>query len=309
MQSRTGEFVSFSTRSRTGRAQVGLYGGWAMVGWTVRLANIDGVRFCGCGEQLVEGFAPEHLALEDAAEVAGGGVERRLHGGLAAGVGLELEAGDLTVVDAAGDDPFEVAEVGGDVERESVGGDALGDVDADGRDLLLADTASGDGPDAGELADALGHDAEVAAGADQSLFEETDVVDGAKVWAFFAGKIAAEIEDGVADELAGAVIGDVAAAIDLVHLHSTLGEEIVASEDVGAVGVAAEGEDGRMLQHEESVADEVLLASGDDLLLDGESFAVGDAAEMEKIDVHERVVAERKSRAFRPGCDLRFAGR
>src|SRR6266851_612441 len=41
-----------------------------------------------------------------------------------------------------------------------------------------------------------------------------------------------------------------------------------------------------MLEEEEGVADEVLLAGGDDLLLNRKSFSVGYAAEMEEVDEH-----------------------
>ena len=126
-----------------------------------------------------------------------------------------------------------------------------------------------------QLADALRHHAEVAAGADEDLFEQADVVDRAEVRAFFAGEVAAQIDDRIADELAGAVVGDVAAAIDLVELDAALREEFIAGENVGAVGVAAKREDGRMLEQQQRVADEVLLARGDDLLLDGEAFGIG----------------------------------
>ena len=124
------------------------------------------------------------------------------------------------------------------------------------------------------------------AGADQRLFEQANEVDRAEMRAFFAGQIAAQIDDGIADELAGAVVGDIAAAIDLVQLHAALCEQFVAGEDIGAMRVAAKREHRRMLQQQQRVADEVLLARSDDLLLDGEAFRVGDAAEMEEIDVH-----------------------
>src|SRR6185437_12756787 len=71
-------------------------------------------------KQLVQRFAPQHLSLKDAAEVAGCGVESGLHRRRAAGVGFEFEAGDLAVGDAAGNDPLEVAQVSGDVEGEAV---------------------------------------------------------------------------------------------------------------------------------------------------------------------------------------------
>ena len=147
---------------------------------------------------------------------------------------------------------------------------ALRDMDADGGDLFLGDAAAGDGPDAGAFADALGHHAEVAAGADEDLFEQADEVDRAEVWAALAGEVAAQIDDGIADELTGAVVGDVAAAIDFVDLDAALSEVLVRGKDVGAGGVASEREDGRMLEEEQRVADELLLAGGDDPLLDRE---------------------------------------
>ena len=104
--------------------------------------------------------------------------------------------------------------------------------------------------------------------------------------AALAGQVAAEIEDGVADELAGAVVGDVAAAVDLVDFYGFLGELVVRGEDVGAGGVAAEGEDGWVLKEDEGVADEAGFSGGDNLGLQAETFGVGDAAEMEEVDVH-----------------------
>ncbi len=129
---------------------------------------------------------------------------------------------------------------------------ALRDVDADGGDLFLADAAARHRPDAGEFADALRHHAEVAAGADQHLFQQANIIDRAEVWAFFSGKIAAQIDDGIADQLTGTVVGYVAAAIDLVQLDSALREQFVAGQNVGAMGVAAKREDRRMLQEKQA---------------------------------------------------------
>jgi hypothetical protein len=103
----------------------------------------------------------------------------------------------------------------------------------------------------------------------------------------FPWQIAAQIDDGVSDQLAWAVIRYVAAAIDLVELDAALGEFFVAGKDVGAVGVAAERQNGRVLQHQKRVTNQILLSRRDDLLLDGESLAVWDATEIEEIDVHE----------------------
>jgi hypothetical protein len=45
-----------------------------------------------------------------------------------------------------------------------------------------------------------------------------------------------------------------------------------------------------MLEEEERVANQLLLTGGDDLVLDRHGFRVGDATEMEKVDVHDKLV-------------------
>ena len=235
----------------------------------------------------MQGVRGEDLAAKDAAEVSGGDVGGSGKGRLGKGIGFEFERGDAAVGYAAGNDPGEVTEVGGDVEREAVGGDALCNMDADGGDLLFLHGAAGVGPDAGAFADALGGHAEVLAGEDEGLLQEADEVDGTEMRAAFAGEIAAEVEDGITDELAGAVIGDVTAAVDLVDLDAFAGEQIVGGEDVGASGVAAEGQDGRVLHQEERVADGPGFASFDDLAHVAQTFRIGEAAELDQMeDLH-----------------------
>ena len=95
---------------------------------------------------------------------------------------------------------------------------------------------------------------------------------------------AAQVEDGVADELAGAVIGDVAAAIDLVKRDAALGEQFVGGEDVGAVGVAAEGQDRRMLEQEQHIFDAALVAQVGDLCLEAQRLVVSHAPEIEVLN-------------------------
>src|ERR1700750_1173232 len=147
---------------------------------------------------------------------------------------------------------------------------------ADGGDFFFADAAAGHGPNAGELADALGKHAEVAAGADECFFEQANVVYRAEVRAFFAGEIATQIDDGVSDELTWTVVGDIAPAVDLVQLDASLGKQVVADEDVGARRISSEGKNWWVLQEEKRVVDQVLLSSCDDLLLDGEGLRIGD---------------------------------
>jgi prepilin-type processing-associated H-X9-DG protein len=232
------------------------------------------------GQEFLKGADSEHLTLEGSAEVRGdtvGGLGERGWWSLR---GLEFEGGDGAIRNAAGDDPVEVAEVGGDIEGESVGGHSLRDVNANGGNFLFADGAAGQSPDAGEFADALGRNAEVLTGVDEGFFDEADEVDRAKVGTTFAGEITAQVEDGVADELAGTVVRDVTAAVDLVDLDAFAGEELVGSEDVGTGGVAAKGQNGWVLKQKECVTYSASFARCDDLGLDAQTFGVGDTAEI-----------------------------
>ena len=84
----------------------------------------------------------------------------------------------------------------------------------------------------------------------------------------------------------GRVISDVAASVDLVDLDAFASEEVVAGEDIGAMRVTAQGENRRVLEHQERVADDASLAGGNDPLLDREGLRVGNAAEMEEVYEH-----------------------
>jgi len=80
-------------------------------------------------------------------------------------------------------------------------------------------------------------DAEGGAGADERVFEEAEV--GVEVFA-----AAGEVKDGVADELAGAVVGGLAAA---VGFEEGVGEGGGIAEG-GLVAEAADGVDGLVFQ-------------------------------------------------------------
>ena len=90
-------------------------------------------------------------------------------------------------------------------------------MDADGGDFLFANAAARQCPHTGKFADSLSWDAEVFAGENESLFHQPYEIDRAKMRTTFARKVATEVEDGVADELAGAVVSDIATAINLVN--------------------------------------------------------------------------------------------
>ena len=67
--------------------------------------------------------------------------------------------------------------------------------------------------------------------------------------------VAAQIEDGIADDLAGAVEGDVAAAVAFEELDAALGEEFGRCDHVGSFRVAAERDDRRVFEQEQDIAD------------------------------------------------------
>ncbi len=152
--------------------------------------------------------------------------------------------------------------------------------------LFFLHYAAGVGPDAGAFADALRGHAEVLAAEDQRLFHEADEVDGAKEGAALVRQVAAQVEDGIADELAGAVVRDLAATVGLVDLDAFAREQFVAGDNVRSCGIAAERENRWVLHEEQGVTDGAGLARGDDLVLEAQAFGVGDAAELEQMQMH-----------------------
>jgi len=64
-----------------------------------------------------------------------------------------------------------------------------------------------------------------------------------------------EFQDRITDELSWPVIRDLAAARDAKHRDS--GPRL---EQVASVGAAAQGEDVRMLEHQQRIADQILAA-------------------------------------------------
>src|SRR5262249_33607040 len=116
-----------------------------------------------------------------------------------------FEGGDASVADAARNDEVEIAEVGRHVESKAVARDPPRYPDADGRQLLASD------PDAGQPPDPAGPDAKIRGRADEHLLEIANVtVDVAAV--------GLQIDDRIADDLAGTVVGDIAAPTGFVHM-------------------------------------------------------------------------------------------
>ncbi len=158
----------------------------------------------------------------------------------------------------------EVIEIGGYVEGKAVGGDAARHVDAQGGNFLFRDGTSGHGPDAGAAGRALGQHAIVRTGANEHFFQLAQVLDDAQR----RGE-AAQMEDGITHQLPWSVIGDVASAVGLKQRDAAPRQQLVAGNDVLAVGIPAQGEHRRMLDQQQHIADALLLAQGADLLLQG----------------------------------------
>ena len=72
----------------------------------------------------------------------------------------------------------------------------------------------------------------------------------------------AQVEDGIADDLAGAVEGDVAAAVAFEEFDAALGEEFGGGDYVGGFGVSAQRDDGSVFEQEQDVADLFFFAKG-----------------------------------------------
>ena len=153
-------------------------------------------------------------------------------------------------------------EVAADVEGEAVHADPVADTDADGGDFSV------DHPCAGEAFAAAGCDAEVGANFDQQVLE------GAQV-AMKVLTMVAEVEDGIADELAGAVIGGLAAAIDL---DDGMGKMRGAAQ-AGLVRGAANGVNRVVLEEQELIGDGAGAALGNEAVLEGEGLPVIDPAQ------------------------------
>jgi hypothetical protein len=143
----------------------------------------------------------------------------------------------------------------------------------------------------------MGGDGEVGGGADQDFFEAADELDYAQGFARafrtslrlvranqwvrpYTGE-AAEIEDGVAYDLAGAVEGDVSAAVAFEEFDAALRQEFGARDYVRGFRVAAQGDYWLVFQEEENVADLFFFAERDEFLLQGLADGVVDGAELD----------------------------
>ena len=146
-------------------------------------------------------------------------------------------------------------------------GFAMGDVDADGGDLAIrhphahvADAVVGPVAGAG--------DAGVVQRGDEAVLHRADV-----------RHRRLDSHDRIADELAGAVVGQQAAAVDVDDLDALLLVPRRREREVAVAGPAAARVDGRVLEQQQEVRQLVGLAPRPHGLLEGERLAVGDRSE------------------------------
>src|SRR6478672_9278121 len=96
-------------------------------------------------------------------------------------------------------------------------------------------------PHAGEAGNALGYDAEVTAGANKDFFQFADKIHRAN-----ARIESPQIENGIADKLAGAVKSHVTTAVGFMQLNAVGGQELPRSNDVLLAGIAAKSDHWRV---------------------------------------------------------------
>ena len=147
-------------------------------------------------------------------------------------------------------------------------GDPARDPDPDRRQLVLPD------PRAGQAVNAAGLTPNAAAVAIITCFEIAHVpVDIAAV--------GTQIDDGIPDELTGAVVGDVAAAAGFEDSTPGVFERLLGGQHVRAVvpDLRAERDDRRMFEEQQLVGNAAGLPRRDQLLLERKAFGVGNDAE------------------------------
>jgi hypothetical protein len=169
---------------------------------------------------------------------------------------------------AAGNDQIKMVELGVDVECEAVTRDPSRDAHPNGRDLLVAH------PDAGQPFDAAGIDTVIGGRANEDRFEIAHVTVN-------VATVGVQVDDRIADNLPGPVIGDIAPATGLVNVDAARGEGVGGRKNVRAAAVAAHAErqDVGMFEEEQRVADSASTAIFDEHTLQSERLGVRHSSE------------------------------
>ena len=126
---------------------------------------------------------------------------------------------------------------------------------------------------------------EVGAGADQDFFQAAYVINRAQGFALAVGRgDGAQVENGIADQLAGAVERHVAAAIGFEYLDTALGKSFGRSQDVGALALRPRVMTGECSSSSRTSPMLAVLAQFDQALLQAQAGGVIDGAELEDGD-------------------------
>ena len=182
---------------------------------------------------------------------------------------LGRQGGHPELGDPARHHPVKVGQVGRHVQGEAVHGPAPGELHADGRHLAgPVPLGFHPHPRVPVQATHVGQ-AQVAAHRHHDLLHGPDVGRGV---GHPATPLSRKVEQRVADQLAGSVIGDVAAPVGLHHLGTDLGRR---SQQVIQAGPQPERVDGVVLQQKQVVLGRS-RRPGVDPLLEGQGIAVAD---------------------------------
>ena len=129
-------------------------------------------------------------------------------------------------------------------------------------------------PDAGASRHAEGRDAKGGGRANHGLFELAHIP--ADIAADFG-----KMQDGIADNLSRAMIGDIAAAVAGMEFDAHLPQPIAGNAQVFELAAAAEREHVGMLAQQQDVGHGSRLARGHQPLLQREGFGVADPAQVD----------------------------
>ena len=117
------------------------------------------------------------------------------------------DPGDAFADNAAGDYAIIKGEIGADIQGKSMHSDPFGDPHADSSNFTVAN------PDSGEFFNSFGGDSIERQQIDQYLFDGMHIPTNALLMMF-------QIKNRVPDQLPGAVIGNVAAAVHIINFDA-----------------------------------------------------------------------------------------
>ena len=131
------------------------------------------------------------------------------------------------------------------IQRKAMAGDPAGNSDTDRRELFLAD------PHSGEPINSSGRDAVVAGDSYEHFLEIPNV-------AVHVTPVGLQVDDWIADDLPGTVVGDVAAATGFEDLNPARGKRLRRRQDVRTSAVTAHAQ----RQHRGMFDQQQLIADG-----------------------------------------------